>query len=186
MSRSPRPFGSPSRASASRRATETRTSARAEPNDSSSLISGSPLSRTGTAATRGSDNSTGPVLLGSADPGADRAFVSVIPATMRPRCRSCVVRLSRACHRLLAAGAMAEDAIQGKDKVVTGPQCVRQNGLGRAGLAEHGGHDQGPVPARLVPGRYENTSAGGLRAAGLETGDPVLAQQRVVVTDQAG
>src|SRR6266480_4470181 len=43
MTRSPRPFGSPARASASRRATETRTSAREEPNDSSSSVSGSPL-----------------------------------------------------------------------------------------------------------------------------------------------
>jgi hypothetical protein len=82
--------------------------------------------------------------------------------------------------------ARAEDAIQGKHEVVAGLQCVRQDGPGRAGLAESGGHDQGPVPARLVPGCDENASAGGLRAAGLETGDPVLAQQRVVVADHAG
>ena len=40
--------------------------------------------------------------------------------------------------------------------------------------------------ARLAPGRDENASAGGLRAAGLEADDPVLAQQRVVVADHAG
>src|ERR1700749_2665688 len=80
-----------------------------------------------------------------------------------------------------AARVRAEGAIQGKDKVVAGLQCVRQNGLGRAGLAESGGHDQGSVPARLVPGRDENTSAGSLHAARLETDNFVLAEQRVGV-----
>src|SRR6185437_14476612 len=82
--------------------------------------------------------------------------------------------------------AAAEGAIQGEHQHVTSLQCVRQDGLRGAGLSERGGDDQGVVRARLVPGRDENASAGGLRAAGLETDDPVLAQQRVVVADHAG
>jgi hypothetical protein len=45
------------------------------------------------------------------------------------------------------------------------------------GWPKSGGHDQGLAPARLAPGRDENASVGGVRAAGLEAGDPVLAQQ---------
>jgi hypothetical protein len=81
--------------------------------------------------------------------------------------------------------ARAEGVIQGKHEVVAGLQCVRQDGPGRAGLAESGGHDQGVAPARLAPGRNEKASASGLRAAGLEAGDPVLAEQRVGVADHA-
>src|ERR1700757_3033834 len=71
--------------------------------------------------------------------------------------------------------ASAEGAVQGEHEAVAGLQCVRQDGSGRAGLAEDGGDDQGLAPADLLPGRDEQASAGGLRAAGLEAGDPVLA-----------
>ena len=78
----------------------------------------------------------------------------------------------------------AEGMIQGKQEQVTGLQGVRQDGLRGSGLSERRGDDQDVARARLVPGRDENASAGGLRAAGLEADDPVLAKQRVVVADQ--
>jgi hypothetical protein len=52
-------------------------------------------------------NSSVLVVRGAAGPGADGAFVSGIPVTMRPHCHGGVVRVSRACHR-------AEGTIEGE------------------------------------------------------------------------
>jgi len=50
---------------------------------------------------------------------------------------------------MTVAAPGAEGPAQGKHKAVAGLQRVRQDGPGRAWLAEYGGHDQGPAPARL-------------------------------------
>src|SRR6266496_6658229 len=64
--------------------------------------------------------------------------------------------------------ASVEGGIQGKHEVVAGLQCVRQDGLRGAGLAERCGDDQGPVPARLVPGRDEDRKSTRLNSSHVE------------------
>jgi hypothetical protein len=70
--------------------------------------------------------------------------------------------LRRAFGVIARAGlpARAEGGIQGTHEVAAGLQCVRQDGPGRAGLAERDGHDQGPAPVHLPPGGDEQAAAG--------------------------
>ena len=77
-------------------------------------------------------------------------------------------------------------AAQRHHKLVAGLQRVGQHGRQRAGLAERGGDDESVVATRVLPGSQQDAAAGGGIGAGLQAGDPVLAEQGVVVAYHPG
>jgi len=90
----------------------------------------------------------------------------------------------------LAADALCALASKGpaqcQHKLVAGPQRVGQHGRHRAGLAERGGDDKNVVSTRLLPGGQQDAAASGRIGSGLQAGDPVLAEQGVVVVHHPG
>ena len=71
-------------------------------------------------------------------------------------------------------------------KLVAGLQRVGQHGRQCAGLAERGGDDEGVVSTRVLPGGQQDAAAGGGIGSGLQAGDPILAEQGVVVAHHPG
>ena len=92
----------------------------------------------------------------------------------RPSCRRCAVRLP------------GQGAAQGHHKLVAGLQRVGQHGRQCARLAERGGDDESVVSTRVLPGGQQDAAAGGGIGAGLQAGDPILAEQGVVVAHHPG
>ena len=80
----------------------------------------------------------------------------------------------------------SKGAAQRQHKLVAGLQRGGQHGGHRAGLAERGGDDESVVSTHLLPGGQQDAAAGGGIGSGLQAGDPILAEQGVVVAHHPG